>query len=52
MQLAKWFLIPGSLNAMLIVILGAFAAHGLRSRLSPEMLDVFRTYLKITSLAP
>ena len=43
MQVAKFFIILGSLNAMFAVMLGAFAAHGLRSRISPEMLDVFNT---------
>lgn len=43
MQLAKWFIILGGFNAMLTVILGAFAAHGLKSRLGPEMLGVFNT---------
>lgn len=43
MQLAKWFIILGSLNALLTVILGAFAAHGLKPRLSPEMLSVFNS---------
>lgn len=33
----------GSLNAMLAVILGAFGSHGLKQRLSPDMLSVFET---------
>lgn len=33
----------GSINAMLAVILGAFGSHGLRSRLSEEMLQVYQT---------
>ena len=33
----------GSIIAMLAVILGAFGAHGLRARLTPEMLAVFHT---------
>lgn len=37
------FLITGSLFGFLSVALGAFAAHALKSRLSPEMLAVFRT---------
>jgi len=32
-----------ALNGFLAVTLGAFAAHGLRSRLSPELLDTFQT---------
>ena len=33
----------GSLSAGLAVALGAFAAHGLRSRISPEALQTFET---------
>lgn len=35
------FFIVGSLSAFLSVALGAFAAHGLKNRLSPEMLSIF-----------
>jgi len=37
------FLILGSLNGFLAVALGAFAAHGLRNTLSPELLNTFQT---------
>ncbi len=37
-----WSAIAGLLLA-LAVGLGAFGAHGLRSRLTPEMLDIYRT---------
>jgi uncharacterized membrane protein YgdD (TMEM256/DUF423 family) len=37
------FLLIGSLLALLGVALGAFGAHGLKSRLSAEMLAVFET---------
>lgn len=30
-------------NGLLAVALGAFAAHGLRNRLAPDLLDVFQT---------
>src|SRR6185295_12847474 len=33
----------GALSASLAVALGAFAAHGLRARLSPEALTTFET---------
>lgn len=33
----------GSISAGLAVALGAFAAHGLRSRISPEALQTFET---------
>ena len=40
---AKFFLIAGSINAALAVLLGAFAAHGLKNRLSDYSLNVFNT---------
>ena len=43
MHAAKIFLALGSLNAMLAVILGAFGAHGLKSRLTENMLAVYQT---------
>jgi len=39
----RTFLVVGSLSAALAVGLGAFGAHGLRDRLTPEMLAVFET---------
>jgi len=36
-------LLIGALSGFVGVALGAFGAHGLRSRLSPEMLAVFET---------
>lgn len=39
----KTFLLVGAVAAFLAVGLGAFGAHGLRARLSPEMLAVFET---------
>ncbi|MDH3693924.1 MAG: DUF423 domain-containing protein [Gammaproteobacteria bacterium] len=39
----KLFILLGSLNATLVVMLGAFGAHGLKARLSQEMLAVFQT---------
>ncbi len=41
--MARVFLLLGSINAFLAVALGAFGAHGLRSRLTTEMLDVYKT---------
>ena len=40
---ARLFLILGSANAALAVILGAFGAHALRARVAPEMLEVYHT---------
>ena len=39
----KLFLMTGSIFCMLSVILGAFAAHALKSRLSEYSLGVFKT---------
>jgi uncharacterized membrane protein YgdD (TMEM256/DUF423 family) len=39
----KTFLILGSLNALLAVLLGAFGAHGLKQQLSPQMLTIYHT---------
>ena len=39
----KTFLLIGALAGFIGVTLGAFGAHALRSRLSPEMLAVFET---------
>lgn len=39
----KTFLLLGSVNAFLAVALGAFGAHGLKARVSAEMLEVWRT---------
>lgn len=39
----KTFLLIGALAGFLAVAFGAFGAHGLRARLSPEMMAVFET---------
>ena len=39
----RTFLLLGAVAAFLAVTLGAFGAHGLRARLSPEMMAVFQT---------
>jgi uncharacterized membrane protein YgdD (TMEM256/DUF423 family) len=39
----KTFLMIGSLSAFLSVALGAFGAHALKSKLSPDMLNVYQT---------
>jgi len=44
--MANTFLFIGSLAGFLGVAAGAFGAHGLRSRLSPEMLAVFETAVR------
>lgn len=40
---ARLFLLLGSINAALAVIFGAFGAHALRARLTPDMLSVYHT---------
>lgn len=40
---SKLFLLLGSINAMIAVMLGAFGAHALKSRLTAEMLAIFQT---------
>ncbi len=39
----RLWLALGAINALISVAAGAFGAHGLRSRLSPELLAVFET---------
>ena len=39
----KFALFAGSINAMLAVVIGAFGAHGLKGRLTAEMLAVYQT---------
>jgi len=39
----KTFLLAGSLNMLLAVALGAFGAHGLKGRVTPEMLSAWQT---------
>lgn len=41
--MAKLFLLLGSINAALVVIIGAFGAHGLKNSLSGEMMTVYQT---------
>lgn len=41
--MTKLFLVLASLNGFLAVSLGAFAAHLLRDRITPEMLNTFQT---------
>lgn len=43
MHSAKLFLILGGVNAALVVMLGAFGAHGLKTKISAEMLAVYQT---------
>jgi uncharacterized membrane protein YgdD (TMEM256/DUF423 family) len=42
----RTFLLFGAVAAFLAVGLGAFGAHGLRARLSPDMLAVFETAVR------
>jgi uncharacterized membrane protein YgdD (TMEM256/DUF423 family) len=40
---AKFYLVLGSINALLVVLIGAFGAHGLKTRLSIENMAIFQT---------
>jgi uncharacterized membrane protein YgdD (TMEM256/DUF423 family) len=40
---ARLFLLLGGLAALLAVALGAFGAHGLKARIAPELLSVYKT---------
>lgn len=44
--MANTFMLVGSLAGFLGVAAGAFGAHGLRNRLSPDMLAVFETAVR------
>jgi uncharacterized membrane protein YgdD (TMEM256/DUF423 family) len=39
----KLFVSLGSINALIAVMLGAFGAHALKSRLSTDMMEIFQT---------
>ncbi len=43
MPTQKFFLVLGGVNALLAVILGAFGAHALKTRLPADMLAVYHT---------
>ncbi len=42
-SLLRSFLLLGALNAFLSVALGAFGAHALRSRITPDLLAIYQT---------
>ncbi len=42
----RTFLLIGSILGLLTVVFGAFGAHALKNRLSPEMLAVFETAVR------
>lgn len=41
--MTQLFLVLASVNGFLAVALGAFAAHGLRDRLGPDLINTFQT---------
>ncbi len=43
MNKGKHFVITGSISGFLAVALGAFGAHGLSEKLSPEMMEIYKT---------
>lgn len=51
---ARFLLLGGSLNMALVILFGAFGAHGLKNILSPSMLSIYQTgvhYHALHSLA-
>lgn len=44
--MAKIFLFLGGANAALVVVLGAFGAHALKSRLSSDMMAIYHTAIQ------
>ncbi|MDE2824771.1 MAG: DUF423 domain-containing protein [Gemmatimonadota bacterium] len=42
----KLFAITGGISALLGVVAGAFGGHGLKDRISPEMLEIFETAVR------
>jgi uncharacterized membrane protein YgdD (TMEM256/DUF423 family) len=42
----RTFMLVGAVSALIAVAFGAFGAHGLRGRLSPDMLAVFETAVR------
>lgn len=48
--MAKTFIILGSINMFLVVALGAFGAHGLKSRLSADLMAVYQTAVQYHSM--
>lgn len=41
--MARYWIIAGAVNGFLAVALGAFAAHGLKQRVAPDLLAIFET---------
>jgi uncharacterized membrane protein YgdD (TMEM256/DUF423 family) len=41
--MARYWIIAGAVNGFLAVALGAFAAHGLKQRVAPDLLIIFET---------
>jgi uncharacterized membrane protein YgdD (TMEM256/DUF423 family) len=40
---AKLFLVIGCIAALLAVVIGAFGAHGLKTRIAPELIPAYKT---------
>lgn len=43
MNKGKHFVIAGGISGFLAVAIGAFGAHGLSGKLSPEMMEIYKT---------
>ena len=44
--MSRGFVVAGALSAAVAVMLGAFAAHGLRGRLTPELASTFEVAVR------
>jgi uncharacterized membrane protein YgdD (TMEM256/DUF423 family) len=41
--MAKFYLVLGSINALLVILIGAFGAHGLKAKLTVENMAIYQT---------
>ena len=48
--MAKTFIVLGSINMFLTVALGAFGAHGLKSRLPADLMAIYQTAVQYHSM--
>jgi uncharacterized membrane protein YgdD (TMEM256/DUF423 family) len=43
LSVAKLFIFLGSINALLVIVFGAFGAHALKARIPPETMEIYQT---------
>ena len=41
--MAKFYLVLGSINALLVILIGAFGAHGLKAKITVENMAIYQT---------